>query len=199
VIELFGMTEKDPDGKFEDALKFAVLKARIFYLDSDIDEDMARRFRRETHAMSAGNKEPITIIVCSAGGEATQGFSIISNIRMLQRQGIVINAAIQGDAASMAAIIAATADTCTMTPLSRIMWHGVQFGLQGDLTDMADTKAELNRMTNLISDILFKRVHCPGHKFASKAFLKRVLLSKRATWIYPEDALASGIVDEVVV
>ncbi len=199
MIEFFTPDRKD-EGKFEDILKLGVLRSRVFFLDSEVDCELSRRFRRETIAMSGAKngKDPITVIINSPGGEVTEGFAIISTIRQLQRQGVKVQALVQGDAASMAAVIAAACDTCEMTSLSRLMWHGITGGFMGDLSDLDANKREIENMAERLMEILTKRARNEDSKYHNPAFVKKILRDKKPVWIYPKDALEAGIVDEVV-
>jgi ATP-dependent Clp protease protease subunit len=193
----FIMDEPKEDSKFEDYLRFGALKARKFYLDAEIDGDLARRFRQETIAMLAESKEPIEIIINSPGGEVVAGFDIVSTIRQLQRAGIEVQALVQGDASSMAAVILASCKVRSMTSLSRLMWHGIQFMSGGDMNDAADQRAEVSRMIDKLSAILIGSAKADS-KYASASFLKRIMKEKRPNWIQPEEALAAGLVQEVL-
>jgi ATP-dependent protease ClpP protease subunit len=77
------------------------------------------------------------------------------------------------------------------------MWHGIVSFSWGDSTDMRSQQKELDRMTATVAAILTATAR-PGTKFANRAWAKKALSEKRPTWIYPEEALAAGLVDEVV-
>jgi ATP-dependent protease ClpP protease subunit len=97
----------------------------------------------------------------------------------------------------MAAVIFASCSTRSMTSLSRLMWHGVQTFAVGDITDMREQQRETQRMADKLAAILTATAK-PGTRYANKAWVKRVMVEKRPVWIYPDAALAAGLVDEVV-
>jgi ATP-dependent protease ClpP protease subunit len=184
--------------RFDDALRFGRLAARRIYLDTSIDGETGRTFRALTDAMlGASTTAEITVIINSPGGSVVEGFDIISQIRVLQRAGIEVRGHVQGDAASMAAVILAACSTRTATSLSRLMWHGIQSWSVGDMTDMRDQQRETQRMSDKLAAILTATAK-PGTRFANKSWVKRVMGDKRPVWIYPDEALAAGLVDEVV-
>ena len=183
--------------RFDDALKFGRLEARRIYLDTAINDDSGRDFRALTDAMLGAGLQPIQLIINSAGGSVVDGFDIVSQIRSLQRAGISVRGHVQGDAASMAAVIFASCSTRSMTSLSRLMWHGVQTFAVGDITDMREQQRETQRMADKLAAILTATAK-PGTRYANKAWVKKVMVEKRPVWIYPDAALAAGLVDEVV-
>jgi ATP-dependent Clp protease, protease subunit len=191
-----GLTEPIWD-RFEDALKAGRLAARRFYLDTSVSTELARDFRAWTDAMLGSGREPITVIVNSPGGEVVAGLDVISQIRSIQRIGIEVRGHVMGDAASMAAVILAACCVRSATSLSRIMWHGVVSFTYGDQTDMKSQQRELERMTATIAKILTATAK-PGTRYANPAWVRRTMAEKRPVWIYPDEALAAGLVDEVV-
>lgn len=191
-----GQTEPVWD-RFEDALKAGRLSARRFYLDAGVSFELARDFRAWTDAMLGSGREPITVIINSPGGEVVAGLDIVSQIRSLQRAGIEVRGHVMGDAASMAAVILAACSVRSATSLSRLMWHGVVTFTFGDQTDMKSQQRELERMTATIAGILTATAK-PGTRYANPAWVRRTMAEKRPVWIYPEEALAAGLVDEVV-
>lgn len=183
--------------RFDDRLMAGRLQARRFYLDESVGIESARMFRSWTDAMLGQGTEPITIIINTPGGEVVAGMDIVSQIRALQRAGIEVRGHVMGDAASLGAVVLAACSVRSMTSLSRLMWHGIVSFSFGDATDMRSQQRELDRMTSTIASILTATAK-PGTRFANKAWVRKTMSEKRPTWIYPEEALTSGLVDEVV-
>jgi ATP-dependent protease ClpP protease subunit len=183
--------------RFEDHLKAGRLLARRFYLDEGVHADSARTFRAWTDAMLGRSVDPITIIINSPGGDVVAGLDIVSQIRSLQRAGVEVSGHVMGDAASMGAVILAACSVRSMTSLSRLMWHGIVSFSYGDATDMRSQQRELGRMTSTIAAILTATA-TPGTRFANPSWVRKTMSEKRPTWIYPEEALDAGLVDEVL-
>lgn len=186
-----------PWERFEDHLKAGRLQARRYYLDEAVHGDSARTFRAWTDAMLGHSVDPITIIINSPGGEVVSGLDIVSQIRSLQRAGVEVRGHVMGDAASMGAVILAACSVRSMTSLSRLMWHGIVSFSFGDATDMRSQQRELDRMTATIAAILTATAK-PGTRFANPSWVRKTMREKRPTWIYPEEAIASGLVNEVL-
>jgi ATP-dependent protease ClpP protease subunit len=102
-----------------------------------------------------------------------------------------------GDAASMGAVVLAACTVRSMTSLSRLMWHGIVSFSFGDATDMRIQQRELDRMTSTIATILTASAKS-GTRFANKTWVRKTMAEKRPSFIYPEEALLAGLVDEVV-
>jgi ATP-dependent Clp protease, protease subunit len=183
--------------RFEDHLKAGRLAARRYYLDEAISTESARTFRAWTDAMLGRSADPITVIINSPGGDVVAGLDIVSQIRSLQRAGVEVRGHVVGDAASMGAVVLAACSVRSMGSLGRLLWHGIVSLSFGDATDMKSQQKELDRMTATISAILTATAR-PGTRFANRAWVRRTMSEKRPVWIYPEEALASGLVDEVV-
>ena len=66
-----------------------------------------------------------------------------------------------------------------------------------DLTDMREQQRETQRMADKLAAILTATAKS-GTRYANKAWVKKVMVEKRPVWIYPDAALAAGLVDEVV-
>jgi ATP-dependent protease ClpP protease subunit len=193
-----GGTLDEPEwDRFDDALKAGRLAARRFYLDASVSPELARDFRAWTDAMVGAGRDPITIIVNTPGGEVVSGLDIVSQIRSLQRDGIEVRGHVTGDAASMGAVILAACSVRSMTSLSRLMWHGIVSFTYGDQTDMKSQQRETERLTATIAGILTATAR-PGTRYANRAWVRRTMAEKRPTWIYPEEARAASLVDEVV-
>ena len=64
--------------------------------------------------------------------------------------------------------------------------------------DIDAQKKEIEKMAQLLMEILTKRAHNPESKYHNPTFVKKILKDKKPVWIYPAEALEAGIVDEVV-
>jgi ATP-dependent protease ClpP protease subunit len=183
--------------RFDDHLLAGRLLARRFYLDEGIGSESARAFRSWTDAMLGRGTSPITLVINTPGGEVVAGMDMVSQIRALQRSGVEVRGHVMGDAASMGAVVLAACSVRSMTSLSRLMWHGIVSFSFGDATDMRSQQRELDRMTSSIAAILTATAK-QGTRFANKSWVRKTMSEKRPTWIYPEEALLAGLVDEVV-
>jgi ATP-dependent Clp protease protease subunit len=196
---------------YDEYLRWHDFLTRTIHLDVDLSPRVASDFRRITNAMVTDMLAPhgddsdrtIQLVINSGGGSVTAGFDIVSQIRWLQRHGIKVRARLVGQAASMAAVVAAVADHCEMSSLAGLMWHGIsQQSAKGDINEMVLTTEQLAIMASKMSSILLARARRVQGKrrtrFARSAYIDRIMRDDAQIWIYAEEALEAGLVDEIV-
>ena len=99
-------------------------------------------FRKDIEAL--GDVDSLTVRINSPGGSAFDGLTMYNALRRLE---IPVTAAVDGIAASAAAIVAMGADVVTIAETARIMIHeaeGGAGGRAGDLRAMADRLDSVN-------------------------------------------------------
>lgn len=140
------------------------------------------------HELSGLDREADTIhvLINSNGGDVSQGLSIVSAILSAKA---FIHAHINGIAASMAAVIAISADKVTMQDYAKLMIHDPFFVGRGS-DKMNDRQRKcLSSVTDTLRTILSRR-GCQKEKVAQ--------LMSDETWFTAEEAKRAGLVDEVV-
>lgn len=85
-------------------------------------------------SLSTENKEPITLIINSPGGEVFSGFHFINAMEVVKSRGVRLDCYVTGMAASMAFQFLAHCDRRFALPFSLLLWHPVRIGIQGILT-----------------------------------------------------------------
>lgn len=129
--------------------------------------------------------DTIHILINSEGGSVAQGLSIVSTILSSKSY---IHAHINGIAASMAAVVAVSADKISMQDYAKLMIHDPFFaGIGKEKLSGKDIKA-LNSITDSLRTILARR-GCDKDRIAS--------LMKDETWFSASEAQEAGLVDEV--
>jgi ATP-dependent Clp protease protease subunit len=187
--------------RFGDHLLFEQLEARRFFMDSEITSATASSFRSWTIAMERAGRESIELLISSPGGDVPSGLAMVATLRRLTRSGIEVVGVVQGDAASMAAIILEACPERVMSRYSRLMLHGISsWGgwLGDDLTDLDLRRQEVARLTDTVKEIITARTRGRHTRWEDPEFLDRVLTEKRPTWVSADEALAAGLVDEIV-
>ena len=143
----------------------------------------ARDFIAQCQAVPAS--EEITLRINSPGGNITEGFAMISEIR---RRGNVV-ASIDGLAASMASLVAIACKHVRMADGAMMMIHRGQWYAQGDAEDLRDA-----------ADTLEKFEEAGVRMYAEKTGLSekriREMLADE-TWLTAREAMALGFVDEI--
>ena len=130
--------------------------------------------------------DTINLLINSNGGDVSQGLSIVSSILSAKA---FIHAHINGIAASMAAVIAISADKVSMQDYAKLMIHDPFFVGKGS-DKMNDRQRKcLSSVTDTLRTILSRR-GCQKEKVAQ--------LMSDETWFTAEEAKNAGLVDEVV-
>ena len=130
--------------------------------------------------------DTIHLLINSNGGDVSQGLSIVSAILSAKA---FVHAHINGIAASMAAVIAISADKVSMQDYAKLMIHDPFFVGKGS-DKMNDRQRKcLSSVTDTLRTILSRR-GCQKEKVAQ--------LMSDETWFTAEEAKDAGLVDEVV-
>lgn len=103
-----------------------VVRRRIYLVGEICDEHLLLVEAGLSHLEALDSEAPITIWICSEGGDINAGYGIIDSIKS---RSIEINTHCKGNAFSMAAWILAAGDNRSMSPNSYIMIHEGQFGM----------------------------------------------------------------------
>ncbi len=104
--------------------KIDVVNRRI-YLDEEISSSHATMVEVAlTYFESVDNTKPVTIWICSEGGDINSGYAIIDSMRS---RAIQVNTHCYGQAFSMAAWILAAGDSRSISSNSFVMVHEGQF------------------------------------------------------------------------
>ena len=191
----------DSDSPFArrvDQLRDVAFSQRRVLLDANIESDLAVRVVLELESLRIKGSEPVRMIINSQGGEVSSGALIIASIREMIRDGIEVTAVVNGDADSMAAIIACSCSRIEMSRLGRMMLHGVSGITWGDVQDHESERAEMERITDELVEIVYSKVRNPQSRFSDRKYLRTVLRDKRQTWVSPSECLEAGIADAVV-
>ena len=130
--------------------------------------------------------DTIHLLINSNGGDVSQGLSIVSAILSTKA---FVHAHINGIAASMAAVIAISADKVSMQDYAKLMIHDPYFVGKGTERRSARDKQCRASVTDTLRPILARR-GCQKDKVAK--------LMSDETWFSADEAKAAGLVDEVV-
>lgn len=130
--------------------------------------------------------DTIHLLINSNGGDVSQGLSIVSAILSAKA---FVHAHINGIAASMAAVIAISADKVSMQDYAKLMIHDPYFVGKGTERMSDRDKKCLASVTDTLRTILSRR-GCQKDKVAK--------LMSDETWFSADEAKAAGLVDEVV-
>jgi ATP-dependent Clp protease protease subunit len=184
------VVEQSPRGERAYDIYSRLLKERIIFVGSPIDDDISNIVIAQLLFLVAedANKD-IFMYINSPGGSVTAGLAIYDTMQYVKAP---ISTICIGQAASMAALLlcAGTKGKRYALPNSRIMIHQPLGGAQGQVTDIEIQTREIIRVKKLINDILVK------HTGQSLAKIEKD--TDRDFYMQPSEAVDYGLVDEVI-
>jgi len=188
-----------PDStRYGDSLKFKSLARRAIYLSENVSTSSAAQLNREL-GLLAEKPEPITLRISSNGGSVESEMSIVDAINEAQAKGCEVTGEVYGHGMSAAFMILQACDVRRMGKSAILMVHGITSWAVGDLRDLeAETKL-LQRMQIDGANMLANRCTAPeGSKYCTPEFWLEILKANTAVYLFPDEALEWGMVDEVV-
>lgn len=132
--------------------------------------------------------DKIDIRINSMGGEVYAGIAIFNAIRSSKAD---ITLYIDGIAASIASVIAASGKPVYMSRFARLMIHSVSGGCWGNKEDMRRCIDEIESLEETLSEIYAER------SGKTKEEIKTSLFDGKEHWFTAEEALAAGLVNGV--
>lgn len=185
------VVEQSPRGERAYDIYSRLLKERIIFLGSGVNDDVANVIIAQLLFLEAEDPEKdITFYINSPGGSVTAGMAIYDTMQYVKCD---IATLCMGQAASMGALLlaAGTKGKRYSLPSSRIMIHQPMGGFQGQATDIEIHAREILRMRADLNKIL---AHHSGQDVET--------ISKdteRDNFMSAEEACTYGIIDKVIV
>lgn len=134
--------------------------------------------------------EPIEMFINSGGGSVTDGFAIIDAMEMSDTP-IVTYA--MGSVGSMALAIYIAGDYRIATRHTRFMYHGVQYGMGGEIIDHKLRMEEVEIMQKMYDELVSERTNFPEEKRKYHRDMKREL------YFSAKEAKEFGVANEFTV
>jgi len=184
------VVEQSPRGERAYDIYSRLLKDRIIFLGSAVDDDVANLVIAQLLFLEAEDPEKdVHLYVNSPGGSVTAGLAIYDTMQYIRPDVATI---CLGQAASMGAwLLAAGAHGKRMgLPNSRIMIHQPMGGFQGQATDVDIQAREILKLRQRMNEILAFHVHKPVDQIAKD--------TERDYYMSGEEAAAYGLIDQVV-
>jgi ATP-dependent Clp protease protease subunit len=167
-----------------------LLKERVIYLSSQIDQESARRVCQQMLVLEADDPaKPITLFINSPGGEVYSGFAIIDMMEFIGPQVVTVAAGLSASMGTMILCCGAPGKRFAL-PNARVMIHQPLGGLQGVAADIAIEAKEILTIKERLLDILSQRSGQERDK------VERDI--NRNYWMSAAEAQAYGLVDHVV-
>ena len=185
------VVEQSPRGERAYDIYSRLLKERIIFLGSGINDDVANVIIAQLLFLEAEDPDKdITFYINSPGGSVTAGMAIYDTMQYVKCD---IATLCMGQAASMGALLLAAGekDKRYALPNSRIMIHQPMGGFQGQATDIDIHAKEILRIRQDLNKILAKHT---GHS------IKKIATdTERDNFMSADESQKYGIIDQVLI
>jgi ATP-dependent Clp protease protease subunit len=185
------VVEQTPRGERAYDIFSRLLKERIIFLPSYIEDDMANLVIAQMLFLEAEDPDKdVYLYVNSPGGSVTAGMAIYDTMQYVKP---AVSTICMGQAASMGALLlcAGAKGKRFALPHSRIMIHQPLAGVQGQATDIDIQAREILRIRDELNRILVTHTGQPAERVAKD--------TDRDFFMTAEQAKEYGIVDQVIV
>jgi ATP-dependent Clp protease protease subunit len=173
-----------------DSVYERLLRERIVFLGSEVDDDIANRITAQLLLLAAEDPEKdITFYINSPGGSVTAGMAIYDTMQLVEPD---VQTWAMGLAASMGQFLlsSGTPGKRYALPHARIMMHQPSAGIGGTASDIA-IRAEVYAKWKLeMAQITAEQTGQPLEKVTADA--------DRDAWFTAEEAREYGFIDHVV-
>jgi|SRR6056297_850433 len=184
------VVEKTPQGERSYDIYSRLLKERIIFLGTEIDDQTANIIIAQLLFLEANEPEKdIFIYINSPGGSVSSTIAIYDTIQYIKSD---VSTICIGMAASGAALILASGakGKRSSLPNSRIMLHQPLGGAQGQVSDIEIQTKELLRIKKKINEILTYHTNQPLERIEKD--------TDRDFFMTGDEAKTYGVVDEVI-
>ena len=167
-----------------------LLRERIVFLGSEIDDDVANSIVAQLLLLDSENSEKdIMLYINSPGGVITAGMAIYDTMKLIKSD---VSTICLGDAASMGAFLLSggTKGKRLALPNSRIMIHQPLGGAKGQATDIEIEAKEILRMKAMLNGLLAEHT---GQKLET---IKKD--TERDNFMSAQEALEYGLIDKII-
>ena len=167
-----------------------LLKERIIFLTGGVGDEVASLISAQLLYLESENpKKDISFYINSPGGMVTSGLAIYDTMRYIRPD---VSTVCIGQAASMGSLLLAAGAPGKRycLPHARVMVHQPSGGVQGQATDIEIHAKEILATRSRLNQLYVE------HTGRSLEEIETAV--ERDTFMSAEDALAFGIVDEVV-
>jgi len=182
--------EETPRGERSYDIYSRLLKDNIIFLGTAIDDSVANALVAQMLFLESEDPDKdIQIYINSPGGSVTAGLAIYDTMQFVKND--IVTYCI-GQAASMGALLlsAGTKGKRFALPSSRIMIHQPSGGAQGQATEIEITYKEIQRLKDMLTDIMAKHTGQPMKKLQKDM--------DRDYFMSGAEALEYGLIDKVL-
>lgn len=166
-----------------------LLKDRIVFISGEINDNLASIVVSELLYLDALNHDDIYLYINSPGGAVTSGLAIYDTMNFIKSD---VRTIVIGMAASMGAFLLSSGTKGKRFALknAEVMIHQVLGGAQGQATDIDIAAKHILKVKKKLNHILATNTGQTIHKIEKDC--------ERDNYMSSEEALAYGIVDEII-
>lgn len=166
-----------------------LLKERIIFLTAEVEDHMASLIVAQLIFLESENPDkPISMYINSPGGVVTAGLAIYDTMQYIKPD---VHTLCIGQACSMGSLLLAGGAKRFALPNARIMIHQPSGGARGQASDIEIQAKEILSLRERLNQIYVKHT---GQKLSA---VEKAM--DRDNFMSAEQALAFGLIDEVVV
>ncbi|WP_020593650.1 ATP-dependent Clp endopeptidase proteolytic subunit ClpP [Kiloniella laminariae] len=167
-----------------------LLKERIIFLTGQVHDQVASLICAQLLFLESENpKKDISFYINSPGGVVTAGLAMYDTMQYIKPQ---VSTVCVGQAASAGSLLlmAGAKGKRYALPNAKVMIHQPSGGFQGQATDIEIHAKEIIKTRSRLNDLYAKHTGQPIEKIEAGM--------ERDNFMSPEEALAFGLIDEVV-
>ncbi len=167
-----------------------LLRERIIFLGTEIDDDVANSIIAQLLLLDSENSEKdIMLYINSPGGVITAGMAIYDTMKLIKSD---VSTICLGDAASMGAFLLSggTKGKRLALPNARVMIHQPLGGAKGQATDIEIEAKEILRMKTMLNTLLAEHT---GQTFET---IQKD--TERDNFMTAQQALEYGLIDKII-
>ena len=167
-----------------------LLRERIIFLGSEIDDDVANSIVAQLLLLDSENPEKdIMLYINSPGGVITAGMAIYDTMKLIKAD---VSTICLGDAASMGAFLLSggTKGKRLALPNARIMIHQPLGGAKGQATDIEIEAKEILRMKTMLCELMAEHTRQKVEKITKD--------TERDNFMTAQEALEYGLIDRII-
>jgi ATP-dependent Clp protease protease subunit len=184
--------EKTANGERSYDIYSRLLKDRIVMLDTEVNEHTASLLVAQLLFLESEDPDKdILFYINSPGGSVTAGMAIYDTMQFIKPD---VSTIVMGQACSMGSLLSTSgaAGKRLMLPHARHMIHQPSGGARGQATDIQIQAQEILKMKEYLTQIYV------DHNSAGKTFEQFSADMERDFFMSAEEALAYGLVDEII-
>ena len=187
------VVEKSSDGERAWDIYSRLLKDRIIFVGSQIEENIANSVVAQLLLLEAEDpNKDIIMYINSPGGSVLDGLAIINTMQYIKCD---IRTVAIGKAASMGLAILSQGTPGKRCALedAQILLHEVSSGTQGKIHDQ---RKDFEHAVKLNDKLMTKMANASCGKSTKEQLAE---IAKEDTWLDPQEALDYGFIDEIII